>query len=290
MRFSRGVALVAVLWLVAALSVMLIGLQHVVRGEIRMAGQSRNALLGANIADAALLLTLQSLDASKTASYKSIQVLKTLVFDHEVNLQIRPLNGLIDLNNAPLSLLADAFEFAGGAPQGEALRLANEVVEARERKSLDGSPQRFHAVEDLLRLPSMEYDTYAKMGGVLTADVGSGSTGNTGNGRVNPLAASLDTLAVLTKGDRTRAQQLVEARQLAPESMDATTLTATHISMDPSSYLSIQAAVALQSDVTVLRTVLIDMATPSRGLPWRVLRIEPVVTISTLPVPALLAQ
>ena len=284
MKATRGVALVAVLWLVAALSVMLIGLQHVVRGEIRIAGQFRNALLGANIADAAILLALQSLEASKTAPFKSIQILKTSVFDHEVTLQLRPLNGLIDLNNAPLSLLADAFEFAGGVPKEVALRFANDTVEARERKSLDGSFQRFHAVEELLRLPSMEYDTYAKMQGVLTADLGSGS------GRVNPLAAALDTLTVLTQGDRTRAQQLFEARQLTPESMDATTLTATHISMDPSSLLSIQASVTLPGDVTVVRTVFADMAAPSRGLPWRVLRTEPVATTSLVPVLAASAQ
>ena len=59
---KQGIALLAVLWMVAALSIMLAGLQQVVRGEVRIAGQVRTNAVSTGIADAAILLTLQALD------------------------------------------------------------------------------------------------------------------------------------------------------------------------------------------------------------------------------------
>jgi general secretion pathway protein K len=264
---KRGIALVAVLWLVAALSIMLVGLQHVVRGEVQTAGQAQNGVISSGIADAAIRLTLQGMVATKSVSEKAVRIATVTVFDSEVTVQVVPLNGLIDLNNASESLLADAYEYGGGLPKEEALRLANLTVEARERRGPDALPERLHAIEDLLRMPGMSYDAYAKIASSLTTEIA-------GGGRINPLAASSETLSILGRGDRIRALQLVESRLSNPESMDATTLTTQHLQMEPTSYLAISATLKSQGDVTVTRTWRVDLSTPTRGLPWRVLAVD----------------
>ncbi len=263
----NGIALVAVLWLVAAMSVMLIGLQHVVRGEIQSAGQAQNGVASSGIADAAIRLTLQRMIATKGVYEKAVRTATVTVLDHEVKVQVVPLTGLIDLNNASESLLADTYEYGGGLPKDEALRLAGLTVEARERRGSDGRAERLHAIEDLLRVPGLQYDTYAKIASSVTIE-------SVGDGRVNPLAASAETLVILGRGDRLRALQLVESRLSNPESMDATTLTTQHLQMEPTSRLALSATLRSQGDVTVTRTWRVDLAASSRGLPWRVLGVE----------------
>lgn len=264
---ARGVALLAVLWLVAALSIMLSGMLHVVRGEIGVAGQSRTSVINSGLAEAAIRVMLQELVADKSAAIKSVQTRTITVFGNEVRVEATPLNGQIDLNNAPVSLMADAFEYGGGASREEAQRLAASAVEARDRKNAQGEPVRFHATEDLLRLNELDYDMYARLKTVFTVDT-------VGSGRVNPLAASLPTLAILAKGNQARAQQLLESRLSSPEFMDTTTLTATHIEMTPTSYLAIRATLSPQDNVSFARTWRVDLASPAYGLPWRVLGVE----------------
>ena len=264
---QQGVALLAVLWLVAALSIMLSGLLHAVRNETTTAGQSRKILTGQGIADAAIRLVLQDLLLSNIKSIRFIQTRKIPIFGSDVTVELTPLNGLIDLNNASLSLLADAFEFGGGLSPQEAQALANAAIQARNRKSPQDVPERFHAVEDLLRLQGLDYNVYAKIKNLFTTDIVS-------NGRVNPLAASEDALLVLSKGNRARVQQLVELRRSNPESMDTNSLTSSSIDMAPTSYLSIRAVIGESEKSALARIWRVDIAAPAHGLPWRVMGVE----------------
>lgn len=263
----RGIALLAVLWLVAAMSIMLAGLQHVVHGEIRIASQTRTNVSSAALADAAIRLTLQALDVDKTRSIKSIQTKVISVLGADVKVDVIPLNGYIDLNNAPLSLLVDVFRYAGEVSDQEAQRLAVAALEARSAKGADGMPVRFHAIEDLLRIEGFDYKVYARLKNYVTVDT-------VGSGRVNPLAASMGVLVVLAKGDHLRAQQLFEARLSSPESMDTTTLTAAHLEIAPTNSLLFRAAIAAQDSTILVRTWRVNLSASSYGLPWRVLGVD----------------
>lgn len=267
---QSGVALLAVLWLVAALSIMLSGLQQVVRGEIRFASQARHSVISNSLGDAAIRLTLQEMAAEKNKPIQAIQTKTVTIFGATLAVQITPLNGLIDLNNASQALLADTFEYLGQLPKPDAQRLANAAIETRSIKNSDGSVQGFHAVEDLLRVPGVGFDAYAKIKNCLTTDL-------LGSGRINPLAASLETLVVLTQGNRARAQQLFESRRSTPESMDTTTLSAAHIQIASTNNLSISANTTLPDNTRLVRTWRVNTATPTHGLPWRILGIDPSV-------------
>lgn len=261
---DHGMALLAVLWVVAALSIMLSGMLQVVRTEAGIAGQFRQTVINQGVADAAIRMTLRELELEKGKPIKAIQTKTISVFDQEVKIEVIPMNGAIDLNNAPESLLADAFEYGAGVSRETAQRLANSAIEARDRKNAQGVPVRFHANEELLRLDGVNYDIYARLKNVFTVDTA-------GSGRVNPLASSMPTLVILAKGDLARAKQLFELRLSNPESMDTTTLTAPHIDMASTSYLAIRATLPNQDHRFFTRTWRVDVATAAYGLPWRLL-------------------
>ncbi len=264
---KQGIALLAVLWMVAALSIMLAGLQQVVRGEVRIAGQVRTNAVSTGIADAAILLTLQALDVDKGRPIKSVQTKSVSVFGTEITVQTIPMNGLIDLNNASESLLSDAFRYGGEVAEQEAQRLAKAVVAARIVGGSRNASTQFHATEDLLRVVGLDYNVYARLKNCLTVDI-------VGSGRVNPLAASLRTLVVLTKGDHARAQQLFDARLSSPESMDTTSLTAAHLEMSPTNSLLVSAKIATQQETRLVRNWRVRLFSPAFGLPWRVLGVD----------------
>jgi general secretion pathway protein K len=266
-RHDGGFALLAVLWLVAALSIMLTGTLHVIRSEVAIATQVRNGLVDGALADAAIRQTLQELNNNKIASLKSIQRRDFTLFTRDIHVEVTPLNGSIDLNAASLELLADAFEFGAQLPRQEAQRLAGAAIDYRNRKGSQGQPLRFHSTEDLLNLPGLGYGIYAKLKSCITVDI-------TGSGRVNPLAASAKTLAILAKGDESIARQLAASLLVDADNIDITRLTANHIDMAPTSYLTIRANVKTDDNAKAEKLWRVDVGGPSYGLPWRTLAIE----------------
>lgn len=263
---QQGIALLAVLWLVVALSIMLAALQKVVRGEIKMASQSRNTVQNSAIADAAIRLTLQEIYLNKTTTFSKITTKTFPVLGQDITLEIIPANGYLDLNSAPASLLANAFEY-GGASKDQAQQLAKLTLEARLRKTDNGETAKLHATEELLQIEGFTYRLYQKLRQLITADI-------TSPGLINPMAAPLGTLTILTEGDPTRAQQLQTAQRTNPDTMDRTALNTAQTTMTSTSFIHLRATSTLPDKTQLIRAWLVDTATPAYGLPWRVIRTD----------------
>lgn len=265
-RTQRGVALIAVLWLVAAMGLIITGIVQSVRSEAKIAGMQRQALVANALADAAILLALQYLQAQPTEPRNTLQLIP-VQFEGETNaVLVQPLNGLIDINNASLLLLADLYRHTGGLNPAAAQTLAQATVEVRQSKSAKGTAQGFDAIEDLLRVPSMTYNLYAKINSLVTADVKDGS------GRVNPMAAPVGVLQVLTGGDVSRAANLMTRRNADSNVMDTSFLKPEHIEMASSRSLRLQVSVALPSGASSQKAWNVYWgADPRSGLPWRLL-------------------
>src|SRR5665647_3436172 len=182
---QRGVALIAVLWMVAAMGLIITGIVQSVRSEVRSAGLQRQTVVASALGDAAILLALQKLQARRQEPGNAIQLIPVQFGGLASNVSVQPLNGLIDINNAPPLLLAEMYRHAGGLPPAAAQAMAQATVETRQTKSAKGAAQGFDAIEDLMRVPTMTYDLYAKIIPLITADLKDGS------GRVNALAAPL---------------------------------------------------------------------------------------------------
>ena len=263
---GRGVALIAVLWLVAAMSLIIAGVVQSVRTEIRTAGQQRQSAVASALGDASILLALQKMHALKAEPRGGLQIIPVQFEGIGREVQVLPLNGLIDLNNAPVLLLAEMYRHAGGLPPELAQAMAQATVETRQFKGSKGVSQGFEAVEDLLRVPNMTYDLYVKVANLTTADLQDGS------GRVNPLAAPAGVLQILVGGDAARAASLVVRRNLEPNVMDTSFLKPEFIEMTTSRSLQLQVRVNLPDAGTLEKTWLVHWGDDARsGLPWRVL-------------------
>ena len=263
---QRGMALIAVLWLVAAMGLIITGIVQSVRGEIKIAGSQRQALVAGALADAAILLALQNLQAQKKEQSNTLQTIPVKFDGLNIAVSTQPLNGLIDINTAPISLLADMYQYAGGLSAQAAQTMAQATIETREFKSMKGVPQRFDAIEDLLRVQTMTYDLYAKIIGLVTADVKEGS------GRVNAMVAPAGVIVVLARGDVARSAVLMAQRNADPKGMEMSFLLPAHIDTASSNTLGLQVAIPMTGGEIYNKSWLVYWgADPHSGLPWRVL-------------------
>lgn len=263
---QRGVALIAVLWMVAAMGLIITGIVQSVRSEVRSAGLQRQTVVASALGDAAILLALQKLQARRQEPGNAIQLIPVQFGGLASNVSVQPLNGLIDINNAPPLLLAEMYRHAGGLPPAAAQAMAQATVETRQAKSARGAAQGFDAIEDLMRVPTMTYELYAKIIPLITADLKDGS------GRVNALAAPLGVLQVLAGGDVARAAILAAQRDADPMVMDTSFLNPGLIEMASSRSLRFLVQVALPGGGSLQKAWNVYWDTdPRSGLPWRVL-------------------
>ena len=246
----RGVALVAVLWLVAAMSLIAVGIVQSVRIEIRTAGMEREQATYGALSDAAILLAIQSLQAPQYGAPKPLQTIAAVFEERTFAVSIAALNGLVDINMAPQALLADLYVYAGGLPTEQAQALATATVAYRQTLSRVGSRRLFAASEDLLQVPEFKYDLYAKIKGLITADLQGGS------GRVNPLAAPVGVLQVLGAG------VVRDASSFKPEFVES----------GISRSFDIRTTVALPDGATLTTVWVVFLGQdPISRLPWRLL-------------------
>jgi len=273
----RGMALLAVLWVVAAMGLAVTGIVKMVRNEIKAAGVQRQVLIASARADAFILLALQNMQTSSRAPGSNPQKL-TVQFEGEDSMvSVLPLSGLIDINFAPVKLLADMYRYAGGLSQQEAQILAQATQATRQVKNSKGIQQNFDATEDLLQVPGMTYNLYAKLADLVTADL------RNGNGRVSPLAAPQGVLQILTGGNIARAAVLTAQRNADVKAMDTSFLDPDFVDMAPSSNLRLQTQVALPSDGFLQKSWLVYWGVdPRSGLPWRVLGKQQTVSRTAL--------
>ncbi|WP_284404904.1 type II secretion system protein GspK [Acidovorax sp. SUPP3434] len=271
---QRGMALLAVLWMVAALTIIVSGLTRSIREEARVMSLSRQNVQAQALGDAAIQLALQALVASNTPLARTRQA----QIDYRgvtMQVQAMPLNGLIDINSAPVALLAKLFSVAGEMPAEAAQGLAQATVEMRERRDPRGAPQRFESEEDLLKVPGVDYTLYARLSPLITADL-------RGRGLVNPMAAPMEVLTVLAGGNAAVAMRIVADRDAGAEGIDTTALEAAFLDNSTVRRLRIQARVPMPDGVWLRVSRSIDFnARAKGGLPWQTFRassgVEPVI-------------
>ncbi|MCA0242445.1 MAG: general secretion pathway protein GspK [Proteobacteria bacterium] len=271
-RSTRGVTLVIVLWMVAALTILVTGLVATQRSELRLAGVARAQVLAAASGQAAVQLALQQL-AGVAPPPDRVSRRSVAVDGQAIDVLLMPLSGLVDLNSAPPALLADVFRLAGGLDEAAARGLAAAVQERRLRPPMGEQPARFELIEELLSLPGVDADLFAKIAPLLTTD-------SAGSGKVNPLAAPPEVLFVLARGDAVLAQRIADQREAG--AIDTTRLEGNYIDATVSSRYRITALVPEPGGApwAVQRDVDLRMAVPG-GPPWRTLR----ASVRRLPTP-----
>lgn len=258
---QRGVVLVAVLWIVMALSIIVTGLSRSVRDEARMLSLARQGAQASALGDAAIQLVLQQMGAEP----KPVDRMTTVPVQYmgqEIGVQVMPLNGLVDINSAQIPLLVRLLTVAGGLAEGAATPVAQAIVDYREQRSGQGIPRRFEAVEDLMRVPGVNYDLYARLSGLVTADI-------RGSGMVNPMAAPPPVLQMLAGGNAELVSQIDSRRQSGQPGIDMTGLDAAFVGSGTVRRYRLQARVSAADGGAYLVTRYVDINPRSRdGFPW----------------------
>lgn len=263
-RINAGVALVAVLWVVAALSILVTGFVQTQREETRTASSSRMRQQADATGQGAIHLVVQEMLAQPRAPAQLVR--SRISYDGvEVLVELQPLTGLVDLNLAPEPLLAALLSINGGLDAAAAGRIAASVLAIREASSTGPKP-RFHAPEELLNVEGLDYDLYAKLAHLVTTD-------SRGTGRINPLAAPPAVLLLLAAGDQALANRIAADRDADVPGIDTTRLQASFTDTSGSSRLRFRAFVPFPDGTKVIVVRDIDISPAAEGTaPWRTMR------------------
>jgi len=190
----RGMALIAVLWIVAALSIMVMGLTRSVQQGIRAAIMQRGLAEGQALGQAAIALALQQLTVQTQTQATPNTGTDQVSINYagmSIAVTATPLNGWVALNSASAPMLAALLQTAGGLNAARAQQMAEAIVTWRDgvpQQDLASPPtignqtRRFEAVEDLMLIPGMDYELYARLAPFM-------SVSNSSSGPVNANAA-----------------------------------------------------------------------------------------------------
>lgn len=221
---SRGVALIAVMWVVLLLAVIAGSLTMLTRTE---SGLSRNLLLSARaeaLAEGGIHLAIAELLAPESAADSTSREWQVELEAGRVDISIADVTGRIDLNAAPPELIAGLLRAAGA--EDMSVSLADRIADWRDA---DNSPRReggeqadydgydppvqvgngpFLTADEIMRIPGMTTELWARVAGAVT--VHSRRPG------VNPLHAPKIALLALPGMDPATADAIIAAR-IEPE-------------------------------------------------------------------------
>lgn len=217
-RRQRGVALAFLLWMLAALSLMVAGVVSVSVTDVRATGLQLDQIKAEAAAVGAAHLALRDLlSARSEADFNPRSVFQRQypLGESEVTVRAIPIGGFLSLNLAPAGLLHLLFEHVGQVAPGTAEALAGEIVAMRggavpdeegESRFPAAVPAPFMVVEDLLRVSGMTRTVYDLVRSALHAQSG-------GVPGVDPLAAQGGALQALAHGDTALVDVVMKRRQ-----------------------------------------------------------------------------
>jgi len=273
---AAGLALVAVLWAVAALTVTATGVLYAVRGEVRSAASFRELSSAGALADAAVVQVARDYAVQDAEGRSAFRELDLRIDDRPVHVKVIQVNGLINLNTADEALLVNLLAVAGGVDRDRAAMVARRIVDWRrpdpsgQRTGAEGlayraeaSPFRprggpFDAVEDLLQVPGVDYALYRKLRPLVSVHHRS---------RLNPAAAPFAVLRGLAGGDAQAARAYENARA---ESGRGSGFIA---GADEARY-QIEASTRLSNGAWLHSRRVVDLTPAASGMPWLTLEAE----------------
>lgn len=259
-RMQSGMALIAVLWIVAALSLLVVGMSKTVRQQIRVVSTQSDEVAGQALGEAAIALTLQQMQILAERPEGLVQVNQQFA-GVDMNVEVMPIDGLISLNGAQPLLLATAFQVAAGMDASAAEALAHELIAWRDEPAENGDKRWFEAVEDLLLVPGFDYALYERVSPLFTAITRS-------NG-VNPLSAPPEVLAVLAEGNIDRVAEIVSRRAAGEVGIDTTALNPNLLARGSSNDYRLSVSVPLEGGKILLLSRDVGLSNSPAGEPWR---------------------
>lgn len=208
---ERGVALVAVLWVLALLSLLVLGFVAEARTNLRLVHNDGAAAEARSIADAGVTLAiLGAVDPTPATQWRGDGSRHTLHYGGgTVTAWIEDENGKLDVNAASIPTLRSLFHTLDAANADQiaaAIDARRHAAVAAAGPSAGGQPPpAFRVLDDLRSLPGMTAALYARLPDLLT--VYSGQDG------VDPRTAPPEVLLSLPNADPGQVEAELAARQ-----------------------------------------------------------------------------
>ena len=167
LRNNAGVALLMVLWVVAALSLFVASLGQTVRSEAVLTGVARNLVQGRAYGEAAIYQALAKIKFEN--KIPDVQIVWVQNWqDIPIDVEITPWNGLVNINGASLEMLSLLLEKAAVLPRTQAQQHAQNMLDVRTQWRAKGMP--WESVEDILQVTGIHYPVFESIRPYLVAE------------------------------------------------------------------------------------------------------------------------
>lgn len=289
---EMGMALIAVLWITAALSLLVMSLSQMARTDLRVVSVFKQSTEAQAKADGALVVAADWL-MGQLASINAEKELQVNVAGEIIPVQVVSSSGFININAAGMDLLRDMFVYGAGVPAEQAGRLAQNVVSWRtqqatlqngqgndaEYQQAGLAPPRhgpFVTPQDIRQVLGVTPAIYARISPLIVANQ------MATNSLVDPNAAPAGVLRVLAAGDESvvarilgaRAQESNSDNSLVPP-LDTSGLNPAYLESIGSSYFRLTAVVKDADGLYWVRRWWVDYSLQSQSItPWKVTQIE----------------
>lgn len=173
---ERGIALIAVLWILVLLATLVLGFVADARTDLRIVRNNSEAVHARAIADAGVTLAILGVfDTAPTSQWRGDGRVHTLAYGGgTIHVRIEDEDGKLDLNIAPIPRLRALFAILGAEDPDLIASSIDEqrssMIEAAELSgNLDAvAPPAFLAMEELRELPGMTPALYGRLGRFVT--------------------------------------------------------------------------------------------------------------------------
>lgn len=280
-----GLALVAVLWMIAALTLLVASLVAVSRAGTQSAQNHTAVVRATAVGDAAIQLALVEAQHQQRSGER--RLVGEYVFDGaRVQVELLPASAYINLNRASPALLQALLVVAGGLDAASAEILAGRIVDWRDVDDAAFMPGdseldpylagglavrprngAFLSNEDLLQVAGIGLDLFARIEPLIT--VWGGHSG------VDPRFAPEGVLSVLVGGDPGRVAALVGQRERDGATFDTSALDPAYLGTGGSSVLHARATVRMPDGARLVRGRWLEIQARPEGTPWQSVATEP---------------
>ena len=176
---ERGVALAIVVWFIAGMSILVLGIVAQAKVDTRLAQLHADRARVVASGDGAIRLLVAAL-AEETRDGRGAEFASERRFrvgEQVVEVSLYPLEGLVDLNTVDATLFRKLLVAAAGLSPRDAAALANSLVEWRVSRGRPKSGgNRLESPEDLLRVPGFSRAIYESLRDFVYAGSPGGST------------------------------------------------------------------------------------------------------------------
>ena len=280
---EQGVALAMLLWIVAALTLLVSGVVAMSRTDVQLTALQLAQARAEAAAEGAAHLLMRDLRIEQQAGdYDGQSVLsRRYQLDGLAILgRAYPVSGLVNINSASPELLTDLFHYTGGLRAAEAETLARRVVQWRgdvtrsgefEEEASQQGRRTFAVLEDLLKVNGLSRELYDRVSPALSAQ-------QAGQYGINPAAAPHGVLLMLAEGDQTRVDFIANSRQdvLPGEAADYSGLASPHLAQGGSgSAYCLEIEVTVSEDRVFKQRIWVSSESGGSVLPWQIRRIQP---------------